>query len=87
MRSEVEEDRGRADHPIRVGIFGDKNERIVREDGTLQPQFVVEFTMRIVGAVDGEKNLANLADVLFPRFSDTNHDSPARAIRNGRIVL
>jgi hypothetical protein len=34
--------------------------------------------MGIVGSVDREKDLADLADIIFTSFSNLNHDSPLR---------
>jgi hypothetical protein len=42
--------------------------------------------MGIVGAVDGKKDLADLADIFFAGFSDPNHDSPVRVVRNGAFA-
>ena len=86
MGSEVEEHGGRTDDPACIGIFGDENQRVVREDGALQPEFVVHLMMGIVGAVDREKDLADLADIFFAGFSDPNHDSPVRLVRNGAFA-
>ena len=83
MGPEVEEHGSRADDPAGVGVFGDENECVVREDGALQPEFVIDLVMGIVGAVDREKDLADLADIFFAGFSDPNHDSPVRVVRSG----
>ena len=84
MGPEVEEHGGCADHPAAIGLFGDEDQHVVGEDGALQPEFVVHFVMGIVGAVDREKDLADLADIFFAGFSNPNHTSPVRMIRNGR---
>jgi hypothetical protein len=86
MGPEVEEYGGGADDPAGVALFGDENERVVVEDGALQPEFVVDLMMGIVGAVDGEKDLADLADIFFAGLSDPNHDSPVRRVRNGAFA-
>jgi hypothetical protein len=78
MGPEIEEHGGCADDSARVAFFGDENQRVVREDRALQPEFVVDLMMGIVGAVDGEKDLADLADIFFAGFSNPNHDSPMR---------
>src|SRR6185295_12164714 len=80
MGPEVEEYGSCADHSARVSLLGDENQRVVREDGALQPEFVVDLVMGIVGAVDSEKDLADLADIFFASFSDPNHDSPVRGV-------
>jgi hypothetical protein len=86
MGPAVEKHGSRADDPSGVAFFGDENERVVREDGALQPEFVIDLMMGIVLAVHGEKDLADLADIFFASFSDPNHDSPVRRVRNGAFA-
>jgi hypothetical protein len=42
--------------------------------------------MGIVSAIHGEKDLADLADIFFAGFSDSNHDSPVRVVRKGAFA-
>ena len=86
MGPEVEEHGGRADDPAGIALFGDENERVVGEDGALQPEFVIHLMMGIVSAIHGEKDLADLADIFFAGFSDPNHDSPVRVVRKGAFA-
>jgi hypothetical protein len=86
MGPEVEEHGGCADHPARITLFGNENQRVVREDRALQPEFVIHLMMGIVGPIDREKDLADLADVFFAGFSNPNHDSSMRLVRNGAFA-
>lgn len=73
MGSDVEQDRSRADNATCIGVFGHQNERVIREDGALQPELVIEFAMRIVVTVHREKDLADLTYILFSNFPDSDH--------------
>jgi hypothetical protein len=76
MGPEVEQHGSRPDDTTGFRILSNENEGIIGEDGALQPEFIVEFAMWIVGTIHGEKDLANLSYILFAGFSDSDHDRP-----------
>ena len=76
MGPEVEQHGGRPDDTTGFRILSNENEGIIGEDGALQPKFIVEFAMWIIRTVDREKDLTDLAHILFTGFSDSDHDRP-----------